>query len=527
MKLKLSAILLSLMLCLAAFPTISFGAEAAIKLYMNEKQLTSEVAPRIVNDNTIVPVRIIAENIGAKVGWEDKSRKVTINKGDVSIELTINNPVVLVKGISTKLEVAPTIIDDKTMLPLRFIGEQLGVKFNWDELTRSVHMYKSEEPNTILPLPDKTTPVGTAPAPDKTVPVGATPAPDKTTPVGTTPAPDKTVPIGTTPAPDKTTPIGTTPAPDKQPVPSDSRPVTGTITPVVPVDSSVKLIQSIEMTATDLIVKAKDGEITLKAFKLSNPDRIVMDIPNSVLDEPLKKLLVGTSGELPSKHPLISKVRFSNYNNEPPTVRIILDQKEKADYKIIPPTVPSQITATIQTPSFKVVIDAGHGDRDSGAVSITGKFEKDFTLSMANKVTKLLSGDKRIEALMTRSDDTFVELDDRVSFANNNQADLYLSIHGNKFKPEISGTETYYYSDQSLAFANLIHKNTLKATGFPDRNVRKADFRVIKYTTMPAVLVEVGYLSNKADEASMYNEAFQDQVAASLASAIKEYLNIK
>jgi N-acetylmuramoyl-L-alanine amidase len=483
MKLKLSAILLSLMLCLLAYPTISFGAEATIKLYMNEKQLTSEVAPRIVNDNTIVPVRIIAENIGAKVGWEDKSRKVTINKGDVSIELTINNPVVLVKGKSIKLEVAPTIIDDKTMLPLRFIGEQLGVKFNWDELTRSVHMYKSEEPITTLPLPDK--------------------------------------------APDKITPIGTNPAPDKPPVPSDSKPVTGAITPAFPVDPSVKLIQSIEMTATDLIVKAKDGEITLKAFKLSNPDRIVMDIPNSVLDEPLKKLLVGTSGELPSKHPLISKVRFSNYNNEPPTVRIILDQKEKADYKIMPSTVPNQITANIKTPSFKVVIDAGHGDHDSGAVSITGKFEKDFTLSMANKVTKLLSEDKRIETLMTRSDDTFVELNDRVSFANNNQVDLFLSIHGNKFKPEISGTETYYYNDQSIAFANLIHKNTLKSTGFPDRYVRKADFRVIKYTTMPAVLVEVGYLSNKADEASMYNEAFQDQVAASLASAIKEYLNIK
>jgi N-acetylmuramoyl-L-alanine amidase len=294
------------------------------------------------------------------------------------------------------------------------------------------------------------------------------------------------------------------------------------------VDPSVQLVQSIEMTAEQLIVKTNAGSVKPKAFKLSNPDRIVFDLPNTTLDEPLTKLMVGGIGELPSMHPAVGKVRFSNFSNSPATVRVILDMKAKADFNIAASPQSNLMVANIgNTQSkFKVVIDAGHGDHDSGAVSITGKYEKDFTLAMAKKVSALLAKDSRFEVLMTRSDDTFVELNGRVAFANDNQATLFLSIHGNKFKPSVSGTETYYYRDDSSAFAQIIHKHVVEATGFNDRGVRQADFRVIKYTNMPAVLVEVGYLSNQNDEAAMYQEAFQNQVAASLASGIKEYLNI-
>ena len=138
-----------------------------------------------------------------------------------------------------------------------------------------------------------------------------------------------------------------------------------------------------------------------------------------------------------------------------------------------------------------------------------------------------MSQDKRVNVLMTRSDDTFIPLDGRVSFANDIQTDLFLSIHGNSAKASVSGTETYYNRPESIAFANVIHKNVVAAAGFPDRKVREADFRVITKTTMPAVLVEVGYLSNKNDESAMYKEAFQDKVAASIVAAIKEYLNLK
>ncbi|WP_175532284.1 N-acetylmuramoyl-L-alanine amidase family protein [Paenibacillus sp. yr247] len=443
---------------------------------MNEKKLVSnEVQPRIVSGNTIVPVRIIVEEIGAKVSWDETTRKVTIVKNDVNIELVIDSKTALIKGKKESLEVAPVIEKGNTMLPLRFIGQFLGIEFKWDSLTTSVHMFKKDDSDSK--------------------------------------------PV--------TGPIDDEENHDHGEVTPPKPPTTGTGTGTKTPDSSVHLLTSIELSDKDLVVNAKDGSLVPTIMKLSNPNRIVFDFPNTTLDDSLQKLLVNNAGELPSKHPLVQKVRFSNFTDNPATVRIILDLKGTADYHAQPTKLPNQWTASIGEHQLTVVIDAGHGDQDPGALSITGRHEKDFTLATAKKVESLLLQDKRIAVLMTRSDDTFIPLDDRVSFANNNLADLFLSIHGNSAKATISGTETYYNRPESMAFANVIHKNVVAAAGFADRKVRQADFRVITKTTMPAVLVEVGYLSNKNDESAMYKEAFQDKVAASIAAAIKEYLNLK
>ncbi|MBD0380517.1 N-acetylmuramoyl-L-alanine amidase [Paenibacillus sp. WST5] len=480
-------------------PAYAFGAEASsgvIKLYMNEKQLRAvEVPPRIVNGNTIVPVRIIAEEIGAKVSWDEAARKVTITKDDMNIQLTIDSKNATIKGKKQTMEVAPVIVDGSTMLPLRFVGEQLGVEFNWDAITYSVHMFKKDD-SSSLPVTAPSVVVGEKDGTDQ----GEVASGKPTTP-----------PTGTKP-PTK----GTTP-------PAGTGSGTGDKTP----DPTVHLITSIELSEKEFVVKAKDGTLAPTMMKLANPNRIVFDFPNTTLDDSLRKLLVNNTGELPSKHPLVQKIRFSNFSDNPSTVRVIMDLKSTADYRIQPAKQPNQWTATIEEHRLTVVIDAGHGDNDPGALSITGKYEKDFTLVTSKKVQKLLSQDKRVTVLMTRSDDTFVELDGRVAFANDNQVDLFLSIHGNSAKASVSGTETYYNKPESLTLANIVHKHVVAATGFPDRKVREADFRVIKKTTMPAVLVEVGYLSNKNDEAAMYKEAFQDQVAAALVTAIKEYLNLK
>jgi N-acetylmuramoyl-L-alanine amidase len=147
---------------------------------------------------------------------------------------------------------------------------------------------------------------------------------------------------------------------------------------------------------------------------------------------------------------------------------------------------------------------------------------------MAAKVSELLEKEQDIEVIMTRKDDTFLELKERVAVANEAKADLFLSIHGNKFtNATISGVETYYSRKESLPFANVVHRHALAGTGFKDRNVRQSDFYVIKHTTMPAVLLEVGYLSNKDEEALMYQDDFQSRVAASIVAAIEETLNIK
>src|SRR5690606_34165297 len=129
---------------------------------------------------------------------------------------------------------------------------------------------------------------------------------------------------------------------------------------------------------------------------------------------------------------------------------------------------------------------------------------------------ELLEHDANIELYFTRLTDHFVALNDRVAFAEQVEADLFVSIHGNSFSAERSGTETYYYNAYSLPFAQLVHSHVLASTGFRDGQVRKERFRVITGTSMPAVLLEIGYLSNAKEESQLYDEKFQYRVAQAI-----------
>ena len=186
-----------------------------------------------------------------------------------------------------------------------------------------------------------------------------------------------------------------------------------------------------------------------------------------------------------------------------------------------------QIIATLKDSRYKVVIDAGHGGKDPGADGASGNYEKHFTLQISKKIQQLLDQDPNIQTYMTRVDDSFISLDDRALFANNLDADLFISIHGNTYISTISGTETYYWHRESIEFAKIMHKYVLEGTKLPDRNLRKMQYRVLRDTKMPAALLELGYLSNAAEESIMLTEAFQNRVAASIVTGIKEYLEIK
>lgn len=176
--------------------------------------------------------------------------------------------------------------------------------------------------------------------------------------------------------------------------------------------------------------------------------------------------------------------------------------------------------------AFKVVIDPGHGGKDNGATSVSGQYEKDFNLSLAKKVEKLLKEESGIEVYMTRTDDSFISQESRYrpKYANELNAHLFISIHGNTFTDSnVSGTETYYYHNHSRKLAQILQKHVVEATGFKDRGVRKEDLFVVKDTKMPAALIEVGYLTSPHDESNMWKDEFQSRVAASIVEGIKEY----
>lgn len=128
---------------------------------------------------------------------------------------------------------------------------------------------------------------------------------------------------------------------------------------------------------------------------------------------------------------------------------------------------------------------------------------------------------------MTREDDRFLssETRERTQFANELQADLFISIHANTFAdPTVSGTETFYYDDESKAFANILHRHVAAATEFRDRGVTVENFFVLTDTNMPAALIEVGYITNPLDEQKMLTESFQLAVAKAVADGVTQYL---
>ncbi|MNI38565.1 N-acetylmuramoyl-L-alanine amidase LytC precursor [compost metagenome] len=125
---------------------------------------------------------------------------------------------------------------------------------------------------------------------------------------------------------------------------------------------------------------------------------------------------------------------------------------------------------------------------------------------------------------MTRTDDTFVKLEDRAYMSNQLEGDASISIHANTYTdPAISGTETYYYNNESLPFAHEIHKQLLKATGFKDRGVKDEGWMVLKKSNSLAILMEVGYLTNLSNETDMLSEQHQDRVAQGIVQGIKTY----
>lgn len=174
---------------------------------------------------------------------------------------------------------------------------------------------------------------------------------------------------------------------------------------------------------------------------------------------------------------------------------------------------------------YKVMIDAGHGGRDSGAISRSGVYEKDLNLNIVLKVADLFADDEEIAILLVRDSDIYYSPEERYTMANQIKPDIFVSVHHNSFKgvSSISGVETYYYHSYSRQLANIMHKQLLAATGSKDRGAAKSDYKVTKYSTMPSVLLELGYLSNPEEEKQLRDPVVQDKIATAIAAGIREY----
>lgn len=215
----------------------------------------------------------------------------------------------------------------------------------------------------------------------------------------------------------------------------------------------------------------------------------------------------------------------------------------------------------------RIVVDAGHGGHDTGTIGPNGLMEKDLVLDVALRLGKLLESKLGADVVYTRQDDTFIPLETRTAIANQNQADLFISIHANSSSDQSArGVETYYLNftsspdalevaarenavsetsvhdlqdlvkkialkekiDESREFAASVEKSlyageSAKSPGVKNRGVKKAPFIVLIGANMPSILAEISFVSNPTDERKLRTAAYRQSIAESLYRGISRY----
>jgi N-acetylmuramoyl-L-alanine amidase len=315
---------------------------------------------------------------------------------------------------------------------------------------------------------------------------------------------------------------------------------------------------------------------------LNKPPRLYIDLTEAKLSPHLTEAIPIESG-------LLKRVRAGQYT--PDTVRVVLDLESVAEYTVFPLNDPFRVVIDVlgtthvapqekpfnvsskptkQRPrSFKIVIDAGHGGEDPGAIGPTGLKEKDVVLKIATKVKDKVRKKLGWQVVMTREDDRFIPLDERTGIANAENASLFLSIHANACEDRrVSGIESFVLgtttdkdalrlaakennispkqvSDLQVILADLKlndpHKvipSSLLADSVQktvvssllkrykqvrDLGVKEAPFVVLIGAEMPSILVEVSFISNPVEEKRLRDARYLDALADAIVAGLQKY----
>jgi len=195
----------------------------------------------------------------------------------------------------------------------------------------------------------------------------------------------------------------------------------------------------------------------------------------------------------------------------------------------IPVPPPDRTTPPVPTPPVAgrilVTIDPGHGGKDPGAIGLRGLREKDVILPISLEVARILES-QGVRVQMTRADDRFISLAGRTQIANRARANLFISIHANAVgggRSSVNGVETFYFST-GRGLATAIQNSIIQSLGPRNRGVKRARFYVLRNTSMPSALVEVGFVTGREDSPRLADPAYRSQMAAAIARGILQYI---
>jgi N-acetylmuramoyl-L-alanine amidase len=192
------------------------------------------------------------------------------------------------------------------------------------------------------------------------------------------------------------------------------------------------------------------------------------------------------------------------------------------------PNTPLLAQGSLQ--GLRICVDPGHGGKETGAIGCSGIKEASINLGIGLKVERMLR-EMGAEVIMTRRNDIDVSLQDRVNTAVAARADLLLSIHGNSLPDGRNpwtehGTSSYYYHPQSRGYANDVRAATVQTLGFPDYNTRWQNLALCRPTQMPACLVEVGFVINPDEYATMISTDGQEHAARGITNGVLNFLKV-
>ena len=439
-------------------------------LVVNNHEIYTPMKPIEFNDRALVPVREVFEELGASV-YNDSNQTVEIASDDTDILMTINNNIAYVNGVRTAIpdNVVPKLIakageSEKTMVPVRFISESIGMNVEFDGDLKTIFI-NSEHNSSAA---------------------------------------------------------------------NSSAAVKSYITAVEPIVTDDNHVQ-IKITAS--------GNVSgYSAFDLRDPGRIVVDLPSFGVMNVAENIAVNKSGVstvrvgvTPERARVVIDADAASYNvNAVSDNELIIDIVSKVNPVV---NVETQVAAAVTDPSAPagsklVVLDAGHGGQDSGAIgSLNGEtiLEKDLALSITLKTKEILENNG-CSVMLTRSDDTFKTLQERPEMANNANAAVFVSIHINSVDnvPTANGTEVYYaetnngnaYGATSSNLAENILERMIANMNSTNREVKTAQHAVTRLSKMPAALAEVGFITNDEELRNMASSDYQYKTAQGIAEGI-------
>ncbi len=513
-----------------------FAGQSDIKLIIDGDKLTNlPAAPTIINDSVVVPVREILEKFDAVLDWKSETKELFITKDDTIVLLKAGDKIANVNG-EEKILIAPaTIINDKLMIPVRFIAETFGFSVKWENRCVIINTNSSDEQISVAPAEknNQTARITEIEIGNGEYKIKADSKLDKV---------DKNILDGNRLVIDIK---NCEPKLNKNEIAvndeliSKIRIAQNQITPVkitrivfdmknnfpfeisVGNDNSIlvsyqqKFISTLKNISCDgKIITLEKDSAQIDISQLNQTDdycnkKYEIQFPCNIED-------IFGSGKYFIHNEIFSHVEVKNdlltiHENKIWTYEISSDEKN------------IYIKAMAPKEKYKnvLVIDAGHGGTDPGTINNSVK-EKDLTFSIVKKILDLFDGNENVKVYSTRLTDVKIPLDDRIKMANE-IGDLFISVHINSAdkNQNVKGTEVYYCKDifdtqkrfSSKQLASFLLKNLIANLGSVDRKVKTESYVVLKKATVPAALCEIGFITNPDEFKNLCDEAYQLKAA--------------